>query len=226
MLRVNDWIEMPSAGANGDVIDIALHTIKVQNFDKTITVLPTYSLVQEAFVNYRGMYKAGGRRIKRSIVLDQRTIRPLSTGEVESLRAIPLVEKAIALDDATLVSASGGDRRTNAGLFRHYVLAYLQAHPKIHQDGFTMLVRQLQPTGEGLPIELYCFVDDTAWAAYEEVQATIFDQLLATLPAFGLRVYQSESDFAEPAAVPRRLDVAPASFASGASGDAGGASVS
>ena len=226
LARVGDWIHVPSKNADGYVIDVSLNVVKVQNFDKTITVLPTYSLVQEAFVNYRGMYKAGGRRIKRSIMLDQRTIRPLSAGEVESLRAIPLVEKAISLDDATLVSAPGGDRRTNAGLFRHYVLAYLQAHPKIHQDGFTMLVRQLQPTGEGLPIELYCFVDDTAWAAYEEVQATIFDQLLATLPAFGLRVYQSESDFAEPAAVPRRLDVDPAGFASGASGDAGGASVS
>ena len=118
----------------------------------------------------------------------------------------------VELDRAALTSVEGQDRTTNSGLFRHYVLAYLQTHPKIHNDDFTMLVRQLQPTDEGLPIELYCFVKDTAWAAYEEVQATIFDQLLATLPAFGLRVLQGESDFAEPDAVPRRLEVSLETF--------------
>ena len=212
LARVGDWIHVPSSSADGYVIDVSLNVVKVQNFDKTITVLPTYLLVQESFVNYRGMYKAGGRRIKRSIMLDQRTIRPLSDEEIRALSAIPLVDKALELDRAALTSVEGQDRTTNSGLFRHYVLAYLQTHPKIHNDDFTMLVRQLQPTDEGLPIELYCFVKDTAWAAYEEVQATIFDQLLATLPAFGLRVLQGESDFAEPDAVPRRLEVSPETF--------------
>ncbi len=212
LVRVGDWIHVPSSSADGYVIDISLNVVKVQNFDKTITVLPTYLLVQEAFLNYRGMYKSGGRRIKRSIMLDQRTIRPLASADLDRLEGIPLVDRAMELDRAELASATGGDRTTNSGLFRHYILAYLQAHPKIHQTDFTMLVRQLQPTAEGLPLELYCFVDDTAWAAFEEVQSTIFDQLLATLPAFGLRVYQSESDFQEPDPEPRRLEIDPAVF--------------
>ena len=217
LARVGDWIHVPSSNADGYVIDVSLNVVKVQNFDKTITVLPTYLLVQESFVNYRGMYMAGGRRIKRSIMLDQRTIRPLSNQEMEALSVIPLMDKAMELNRASLTSTEGQDRTINSGLFRHYVVAYLQTHPKIHNDQFTLLVRQLQPTDEGLPIELYCFVKDTAWAAFEEVQATIFDQLLATLPAFGLRVIQGESDFAEPDAVPRRLEVAPEVFKAGPS---------
>ena len=218
LARVGDWIHVPSSSADGYVIDVSLNVVKVQNFDKTITVLPTYLLVQESFVNYRGMYKAGGRRIKRSIMLDQRTIRPLSDEEIKALSAIPLVDQALELDRASLASTVGQDRTTNSGLFRHYVLAYLQNNPMIHGDDFTMLVRQLQPTDEGLPLELYCFVKNTAWAPYEEVQSTIFDQLLATLPAFGLRVLQGESDFQEPDAVPRRLEVAPGDFKAGSSG--------
>lgn len=224
LVRVGDWIHVPSSSADGYVIDISLNVVKVQNFDKTITVLPTYLLVQEAFVNYRGMYQSGGRRIKRSIMIDQRTIRPLAADDFERLAAIPLVSRAMELHRAAPASESGGDRITNSGLFRHYVLAYLQAHPRIHQSQFTMLVRQLQPTPEGLPLELYCFVDDTAWAAFEEVQSTIFDQLLATLPAFGLRVYQSESDFQEPGPEPRRLEVDPGCFdAPGTTSDEGNA---
>ena len=215
LVRVGDWIHVPSSSADGYVIDVSLNVVKVQNFDKTITVLPTYLLVQESFVNYRGMYKAGGRRIKRSIMLDQRTIRPLSETELKQLGSIPLMDKAIELDRANLSSPAGEDRAINSGLFRHYVLAYLQSHPKIHGDGFTMLVRQLQPTTDGLPLELYCFVDDTAWAPFEEVQATIFDQLLATLPSFGLRVCQGETDFQEPNAISRRLEVSPETFAAG-----------
>ncbi len=212
LVRVGDWIHVPSSSADGYVIEISLNVVKVQNFDKTITVLPTYLLVQEAFVNYRGMYKAGGRRIKRSIMLDQRTIRPLASADLDRLERIPLVNRAMELNRAELASAAGGDRTTNSGLFRHYVLAYLQSHPRIHQDAFTMLVRQLQPTAEGLPLELYCFVNDTAWVTFEEVQSTIFDQLLATLPAFGLRVYQGESDFQEPNPEPRRLEIDPTAF--------------
>ena len=224
LVRVGDWIHVPSSSADGYVIDISLNVVKVQNFDKTITVLPTYLLVQEAFVNYRGMFQSGGRRIKRSIMIDQRTIRPLAAGDFERLTAIPLVGRAMELHRAAPASESGGDRITNSGLFRHYVLAYLQAHPRIHQSQFTMLVRQLQPTPEGLPLELYCFVNDTAWAAFEEVQSTIFDQLLATLPAFGLRVYQGESDFQEPDPEPRRLEVDPGCFdAAGTTSDEGNA---
>ena len=218
LARVGDWIHVPSSNADGYVIDVSLNVVKVQNFDKTITVLPTYLLVQESFVNYRGMYKADGRRIKRSMMLDQRTIRPLSDEEIKELSRIPLVDKALELDRASLVSTEGQDRTTNSGLFRHYVLAYLQAHPMIHGGDFTMLVRHLQPTDEGLPLELYCFVKDTAWAPYEEVQATIFDQLLATLPAFGLRIVQGESDFSEPDAVPRRLEVSPGDFTAASTG--------
>ena len=218
LARVGDWIHVPSSNADGYVIDVSLNVVKVQNFDKTITVLPTYLLVQESFVNYRGMYMADGRRIKRSIMLDQRTIRPLSEEEIKELSKIPLVDKALELDRASLTSTAGQDRTTNSGLYRHYVQAYLQAHPMIHGGDFTMLVRHLQPTDEGLPLELYCFVTTTAWAAFEEVQATIFDQLLATLPAFGLRVVQGESDFAEPEAVPRRLEVAPGDFSATSAG--------
>lgn len=220
LVRVGDWIHVPSSSADGYVIEISLNVVKVQNFDKTITVLPTYRLVQEAFVNYRGMYKAGGRRIKRSIMLDQRTIRPLAPAELDRLEVIPLVGRAMELDRSALASATGGDRTTNSGLFRHYILAYLQAHPRIHQKDFTMLVRQLQPTAEGLPLELYCFVADTAWAAFEEVQSTIFDQLLGTLPAFGLRVYQGESDFQEPNPESRRIEVDPTVFKAANDGDA------
>ena len=212
LVRVGDWIHVPSSSADGYVIDIALNVVKVQNFDKTITVLPTYLLVQEAFLNYRGMYQSGGRRIKRSIMLDQRTIRPLGSADLDRLAGIPLMSRAMELQRAAPASEPGGDRTTNSGLYRHYVLAYLQAHPKIQQKDFTMLVRQLQPTAEGLPLELYCFVNDTAWAPFEEVQSTIFDQLLATLPAFGLRVYQGESDFQEPNPETRRLEVDPAVF--------------
>ena len=223
LVRLGDWIHVPSSNADGYVIDISLNVVKVQNFDKTITVLPTYQLVQEAFVNYRGMYKSGGRRIKRSIMLDQRTIRPLGADDLERLASIPLASRAMELERAAPASESGGDRTTNSGLFRHYVLAYLQSHPRIHQTDFTMLVRQLQPTAEGLPLELYCFVDDTAWAAFEEIQSTIFDQLLATLPAFGLRVYQGETDFQEPDPEPRRLNVDPGCFgAPGMKSDDGG----
>ena len=212
LVRVGDWIHVPSSSADGYVIEISLNVVKVQNFDKTITVLPTYLLVQEAFVNYRGMYQSGGRRIKRSIMLDQRMIRPLASADLDRLSGVPLMNRAIELHRAAPASEQGDDRFTNSGLFRHYVLAYLQAHPRIHQKDFTMLVRQLQPTAEGLPLELYCFVDDTAWAAFEEVQSTIFDQLLATLPVFGLRVYQGESDFQEPNPETRGLEVDPSAF--------------
>ena len=207
LVRVGDWIHIPGKNADGYVIDMSLNVVKVQNFDKTVSVLPTYTLVQESFVNYRGMYNAGGRRIKRSLLLDQRTIRPMTDAEMTQLASIPLVKDAIDLERQAIEGAVGGDRPTNSGLFRQYVQRYLVAHPRIHGDPFTLLVRHLDPTPEGLPLQVYCFVDDTAWASYEAVQATIFDHFFAALPAFGLRVYQSESDFAESDPAGRRLEI-------------------
>ena len=209
LVRVGDWISMPKSNADGYVIDVSLNVVKVQNFDKTITVLPTYTLVQESFVNYRGMYNAGGRRIKRSLLLDQRTIRTLSEEELKELAGIPLMDTAIELEREAMKDCVEVDRITNSGLFRQYAIAYLQDHPKILKGDFTLLVRHLQPTPNGLPIEIYCFVDDTRWAQYEGVQATIFDQLLAMVPTFGLRVCQEESDFAEPGPQSRTVPTAP-----------------
>ena len=199
LVRLGDWIHVPGSNADGYVIDISLNVVKVQNFDKTITVLPTYTLVQESFVNYRGMYDSGGRRIKRSILLDQRTIRPLTGDEVVELSKIPLMDQALSLEKTAVGESAAGDRISNSGLFRQYVVAYLRAHPRILGDKFTMLVRHLDPTPEGLPLQIYCFVNDTAWASYEAAQATIFDHLITMVPAFGLRVYQTESDFQETA---------------------------
>ena len=207
LVRVGDWIHAPTSNADGYVIDVSLNVVKVQNFDKTITVLPTYSLVQESFVNYRGMYEAGGRRIKRALLLDQRTIRPVSEEEIEALAGTPLMDRAIDLERAATSGAVAGDLPTNSGLFRQYALAYLEAHPRIHGAPFTLLVRHLAPTSEGLPLELYAFIDDTAWANYEAIQATIFDHLISVLPQFGLRLYQEESDFTEPGPEGRMLPV-------------------
>lgn len=203
MVRVGDWIEMPKYGADGDVIDMALHTIKVQNWDKTIVTIPTYKLIEESFKNWRGMSECGGRRIMRSILLDQRTIRFLSEEELDELERIarltPYLKKRRAeitkynqdheIDAAMPVN---GRRLTNVGVFREYIVAYLRSHPKIHQE-LTFLVRQLAPSPEGLPIQIYVFTNDTAWANYEGIQADIFDHLLASTPYFKLSVFQSPS---------------------------------
>ena len=220
LVRVGDWIQIPGKNADGYVIDVSLNVVKVQNFDKTVAVLPTYTLVQESFINYRGMYNAGGRRIKRSILLDQRTIRSLSEDELGRLASLPLMDKAIDLERKAIGGSVAGDLPTNSGLFRQYVEVYLEAHPRIHGDPFTLLVRHLDPTPEGLPLQVYCFVDDTAWASYEAIQATIFDHFFSVLPAFGLRTYQSESDFAEATPVSRQLDVSPEAML--APGEGGG----
>jgi miniconductance mechanosensitive channel len=201
MLRVGDWIQMPSLDADGDVIDIALHTVKVQNWDKTITTIPTHRLISESFKNWRGMSESGGRRIKRALLLDQTSVRFLSDKEREGLRSIALIDDYLARKRRELeewnakLLAEGKDpvntrRVTNLGTFRAYVLAYLRAHPRIHQD-MTLLVRQRDPGAEGIPLEIYCFTATTAWAEYEGIQSDIFDHLLAILPAFGLRVFQS-----------------------------------
>nr|WP_239000647.1 mechanosensitive ion channel family protein [Novosphingobium pentaromativorans] len=203
MLRVGDWIEMPALNADGDVIDIALHTIKVQNFDKTITSIPTYRLISDSFKNWRGMQDVGVRRIKRSLFIDQSSIRFLGEEDELSLRRFALIDDYLIRKQGELAQSNdqlvehGGDvvngrRLTNIGTFRAYVIAYLRAQTRVSGD-MALLVRQLQPTAQGLPLEIYCFTATTIWSEYETIQADIFDHLLAILPEFGLRLYQAPS---------------------------------
>ena len=203
-VRIGDWIEMPSQNADGDVIDIALHTVTVQNWDKTITTVPTKKLISDSFKNWRGMSESGGRRIKRALYLDQRSVRFMDEDEVARMHRFVLIDgyldaKASEISEWNATLAGHGaepvNRRrvTNLGTFRAYVEQYLRHHPRINQD-MTLLVRQLQPTAEGLPLEIYCFTSDVRWAFYESVQSDIFDHLLAILPEFGLRVYQAMGD--------------------------------
>lgn len=200
MLRVGDWIEMPQVGADGFVVDIALHTVKVQNWDKTITTIPTKRFITDPFKNWRGMQESGGRRIKRSLLLDQQSVRFLSDEERRGLARFALLEdylgeKQREIDDWNRQLEARGKapvnqrRVTNIGCFRAYVERFLRAHPGIHRD-MTLLVRQLAPTPDGLPLEIYCFTRTTVWAEYEGIQSDIFDHLLAILPEFGLRVSQ------------------------------------
>jgi miniconductance mechanosensitive channel len=200
MLRVGDWIEMPELGADGDVIDMALHTVRVQNWDKTITTIPTHRLISDSFRNWRGMTEAGGRRIKRALLVDQASVRFLDREERARLRRIALIDgyldrqrEELETHNASL-EAAGKDpvnnrRATNLGTFRAYVTAYLRAHPGVRQD-MTLMVRQLAPGPTGLPLEVYCFAADIDWVAYENLQGDIFDHLLAVLPEFGLHLYQ------------------------------------
>jgi len=203
-VRIGDWIEMPSQNADGDVIDIALHTVTVQNWDKTVTTIPTKKLVTESFKNWRGMQEAGGRRIKRSIYLDQHSVRFLDDGLRPRIYQFALLSDYLAGKREELGQWNAkvaerypepvnSRRLTNLGTFRAYVERYLRNHPQIHQD-MTLLVRQMAPTEHGLPLEIYCFTASTAWADYEATQSDIFDHLLAILPEFGLRVFQQSSD--------------------------------
>ncbi|HEY4586016.1 MAG TPA: mechanosensitive ion channel family protein [Brevundimonas sp.] len=209
MLRVGDWIEMPQVNADGDVIDIALHTVKVQNWDKTITTIPTWRLISESYRNWRGMQESGGRRIKRALLIDQTSVRFLTEDERDKMRRFLLIDDYLADKSAEMADwnaklvAAGRDpvnmrRSTNIGAFRAYVQNYLENHSGIRQD-MTLLVRQLQPTETGLPLEIYAFTATTAWAEYEAIQGDIFDHLLAILPEFGLRLFQSPSgaDFSQ-----------------------------
>lgn len=203
MVRVGDWIEMPQLNADGDVVDIALHTVRVRNFDNTITTLPTRRLISDPFKNWRGMSESGGRRIKRTIDIDTQSVQFMDENDFADLHRFRLLrdyldEKQQELDDFNAGLGQDGKlpmnarRMTNIGTFRAYVQAYLKAHPGIHQ-GMTLLVRQLQPGPNGLPLELYCFTADTRWAVYEGIQADIFDHLIAILPEFGLRLFQNTS---------------------------------
>ncbi|MCB1561808.1 MAG: mechanosensitive ion channel family protein [Xanthomonadales bacterium] len=201
MLRVGDWIEMPSFGADGDVIDIALHTVKVQNWDKTITTIPTWALTANSFKNWRGMSESGGRRIKRALNLDKTSIRFLDEDDITRLKRFSLLGEYLDGKRRELaewnrnLAETGREpvntrRLTNAGTFRAYVFAYLRNNPNIHRD-MTLLVRQLAPTTTGLPLEIYCFTSTTDWNAYEGIQGDIFDHLIAILPEFDLRLFQA-----------------------------------
>jgi miniconductance mechanosensitive channel len=201
MVNVGDWISMPKYNADGDVIDITLNTVKVQNWDKTIATIPTYALVSESFNNWKGMEESGGRRIKRHIQIDMNSVRFLDAEQIEKFSKYYLLaeyihekekeisdyNKSLDLDDSVVTN---GRRMTNLGTFRTYLENYLHKHPKIHQD-MTFLVRHLQPTDKGIPLEIYVFSKDQAWANYEAIQADIFDHILAVLPEFGLRVFQN-----------------------------------
>ena len=203
MLSKGDWISMSSYGADGDVIDIALTTVKVQNWDKTITTIPTYALISDSFKNWRGMEESGGRRISRSVHIDKSSIR-FCTPEMlvrfakiqyiaayieESQEQLAAWNAEHGIDDTSPVN---GRRLTNVGIFRAYLLAYLRNHPGVNQE-MTLLVRQLEPTPDGLPIQIYCFSSTTEWAAYENLQSDIFDHILAVATEFDLRLFQNPS---------------------------------
>lgn len=203
IIRVGDWVEMPNLNADGDVIDIALHQVKVQNWDKTITFIPTKRFISDPFKNWRGMQESGGRRIKRSLFLDQQSIHFLSTEERDKLRRFRLLQDYLKTKQEEIdawnqeLKDAGKEpvntrRISNIGTFRAYVLEYLKSHPHIHQD-MTLMVRQLNPTADGLPLEVYCFTNTIKWTEYEQIQSDIFDHLYAIVSEFGLRVFQHPS---------------------------------
>lgn len=201
MVRKGDWIAMAQFGADGDVIDVSLTTVKVQNWDKTIMTIPTYALISQSFINWRGMQESGGRRIKRALYIDMTSIKFCDDEMLGRFSKIQFIREylekkkkeiagyneEIQVDDSSLVN---GRRLTNVGTFRAYVDAYLRNHPKINKD-MTFLIRQLAPTDRGLPLEIYVFSNDQVWARYEAIKADIFDHLLAVLPEFDLRIFQS-----------------------------------
>jgi miniconductance mechanosensitive channel len=202
-IRVGDWIEMPAYGADGFVEEVALHTIKVRNWDKSMSTIPTYKLVGDSFKNWRFMFESGGRRIKRSILIDQTSVKFCDDALLNRLSKIQLLHGYLAersreiaeynrlhnIDSSSLVN---GRHMTNLGTFRAYLMAYLRNHPGVHQGMITM-VRQLQPTPDGIPMEIYAFTNDVAWVNYEGIQADIFDHVLAVVPEFELRIFQNPS---------------------------------
>ena len=207
LVRINDWIEVPKYNADGDVVEIALHTVKIQNFDKTITIIPTHKLIDQTFKNWRGMQESGGRRIKRSITIDLDSVRFLDDPMLQRLEKIEILKPYLQsrlreidesnrkLENFDPSSPANGRRLTNIGTYRRYIEAYLKHHKSIH-DQMTFLVRQLAPAPTGLPIEIYVFTNDTNWIKYEEIQSDIFDHLLAVAGEFGLRIFQYPSSAA------------------------------
>ena len=200
LIRVGDWIEMPQFGVDGDVVDISLNQVSVSNWDRTIAVIPTHKFLEHSFRNWRGMFDAGGRRIKRAISIDMNTVHFLSSEEIDRLGRIEVLRGYLTERKAEVETWNrehAGDpevltnqrRLTNLGTFRAYVVAWLKRNPHVHPD-MTFIVRQLPPGPEGLPLEIYFFARETRWAKYEDIQSDIFDHLLAVLPEFGLRVFQ------------------------------------
>ncbi len=201
LFKVGDWVEAPQFGADGDVVDIGLHTVKIQNWDKTISVIPTHKLIDSTFKNWRGMSESGGRRIKRSLFIDINSISLCSSETLEKYKKFELISEYIDrkqkdvsehnqannIDTSELIN---GRRLTNIGTFRAYIEAYLKNNSLIHKE-MTFLVRQLDPTEKGLPMQIYVFSNDIDWVRYEGIQSSIFDHLLAVVPEFGLRIFQN-----------------------------------
>lgn len=201
MVQIGDWIEMPKYGADGDVTEISLHTVKVQNWDKTITTIPTHALISDSFKNWKGMQESGGRRIKRSVFIDTTSIKFCDEEMLERFSKIQYIQQYVEDKQAEIKvynethntdfeSTVNGRRLTNIGTFRAYIGYYLKNHPQIHK-GMLQIIRQLEPTENGLPIEIYAFTNNTAWAVYEGIQSDIFDHVLAVVPEFDLRIFQS-----------------------------------
>ena len=204
MVAPGDWVELPKYGADGDVLEIGLNTVKIQNFDRTVTTVPTYALISGSFKNWRDMFNSGGRRIKRSIIIDIGSIEFLSKEKIASLQEFALLknylnEKLNQLSpngdlDSALNDRKNNRQLTNVGTFRAYIESYLKEHPKVHKE-MTCMVRQLAATANGLPLELYFFSNDQDWVHYEGIQADIFDHLFAMAPLFDIRIYQQPSGF-------------------------------
>ncbi len=203
MVKIGDWVEMRSHGADGTVIDITLNTVKVQNWDKTISTIPTYALVAESFNNWKGMEESGGRRIKRAVSIDMGTIKFCDEAMLGRFEKFDLIRDYVKKKEAEIREFNksrniadedriSGRRQTNVGIFRKYLEVYLHQHPMINQE-MTFLVRQLHPNEKGLPIEIYVFCKDKAWANYESIQADIFDHIFAVIPEFELKVFQEPS---------------------------------
>lgn len=203
MVRIGDWVEMPKYSANGDVVDMTLTTVKIKNFDKTITTIPTYAMVSDSFINWRGMEESGGRRIKRSLYIDAEGIRFCDEEMLSRFSRIALLKDYLAAKqkevqdynaslNADLDIPANGRRLTNIGTFRAYIQEYLKHHPGINRN-MTLMVRQLSPTDTGIPLEIYAFTNTTKWTEYEAIQSDIFDHLYAIIGEFGLSIYQQPS---------------------------------
>ncbi len=205
MVKPGDWISMPDHNADGTVIEISLNTVKVQNWDKTITTVPTYALISESFYNWKGMEESGGRRIKRSVIIDMKSVKFCTPEMIKKFKKIQILRDFIEkkekeldahnkkhkIDNSVLVN---GRRMTNIGVFRAYITSYLYNHPKINNE-MTSMVRQLQPTDKGLPLQIYVFSNDKRWIEYEKIQSDIFDHIFAVAPEFDLRVFQNPSGY-------------------------------
>ncbi len=205
MVRIGDWITFEKYGADGDVIEISLATVKVQNFDKTITTIPTYALVSDSFKNWRGMKASGGRRIKRALIIKQKSIKFLTAENIETLKKIELISNYLEVRNTKITTynsenqvnkdlAINGRNLTNIGVFRKYVESYVEHHSAINKD-MTLMTRQLSPTPQGIPLEIYAFSNDKRWENYEYIMADIFDHLLAALPYFNLEVFELPTTF-------------------------------